>query len=308
MMMFSSLRLRAAALLTGFALVLSGCFMSPGKFTSELALTGPDTFTFTYEGEIFFLGLSKLARMGAEVETPFTANCFDEETYEARDCTKEEEAEQRKEWEAGAAERAEKAKKDAETMKAIMGGIDPSDPKAAEELVKLLERQKGWNRVVHKGDGLFEVSYSVTGTLGHDFMFPMIEGFPPTNPFVQMFLRDGNQARINAPAFVFQTSDSPFSGIGGFGSLAGLAAMGAAEDAKAIAGESGEGNAAPEAIPGVPTLEGTFTIRTAPGMKILANNTDEGPEAAPGGGEVLRWSITPRSSQAPTALVVTAPR
>ncbi|MEY4838363.1 MAG: hypothetical protein RLZZ475_2222, partial [Pseudomonadota bacterium] len=53
MTMFSTIRLRAAALLTGFALVLSGCFMSPGKFTSELALTGPDSFTFSYEGEIF---------------------------------------------------------------------------------------------------------------------------------------------------------------------------------------------------------------------------------------------------------------
>lgn len=305
MKMFSGLRLCAAAVLAGFALVLTGCFMSPGKFTSELALTGPDTFTFTYEGEIFFLGMSKLARIGAGIEEPFKANCFDDETYETRDCTAEEEAEQRKEWEAGAAERAEKAKKDAETMKAIMGGIDPSDPKAAEELVKLLERQKGWNRVVHKGDGLFEVSYSVSGTLGHDFMFPMIEGFPPVNPFVQMYLRDGSQARINAPAFVFQTNENPLGGLaGGMGSLAGLAAMGATNEAQ----EGAEDGKTPETIPGVPTLEGTFTIRTAPGMKVLANNTDEGPEAAPGGGEVLRWAISPRTTQSPTALIVTAPR
>jgi hypothetical protein len=305
MKMFSGLRLRAAALLTGFALTLTGCFMSPGKFTSELAITGPDSFTFSYEGEIFFLGLSKLARLGAGVEETFAAYCFDDETYESRDCTKEEEAEQRTEWEAGAAERAEKAKKDAENMKAIMGGIDPSDPKAAEELVKLLERQKGWDRVVHKGDGLFEVSYAISGTLGHDFMFPQIEGFPPVNPFVQMYLRDGSQVRINAPAFVFQTGDNPFGALGGgLGPFAGLAAMGAAQEAE----ENADGTKEAEAIPGVPTLEGTFTIRTAAGMRILANNTDEGPEAAPGGGEVLRWAVTPRTSQSPTALIVTAPR
>ncbi len=304
MTIFSRVRLQGAALLAGFALTLTGCFMSPGKFTSELALTGPDTFTFSYEGEIFFLGMSKLARMGAGVEEPFAPYCVDDQTYENRVCTSEEEAEQRKEWEAGAAERAEKARKDTENMKLIMGGIDPSDPKAAEELVKLLERQKGWNRVVHKGDGLFEISYSVSGTLGHDFMFPQIEGFPPTNPFVQMFLRDGSQVRINAPAFVFQTSESPIPGIGGFGPLAGLAAMGAAEEAKEKAGEGKE----PEALPGVPVLDGTFTIRTAAGMRILANNTDEGPQAAPGGGEVLRWAISPRTMQSPTALVVTAPR
>lgn len=300
MTMFSTIRLRAAAVLAGFALALSGCFMSPGKFTSELALTGPDTFTFSYEGEIFFLTLSKLAMMGATTEEAFTpSECYDEETYEARECTAEELDAQRADWEAGAEERAAKAKKDAEMMKAIMGGIDPTDPKATEEMVRLLERQKGWNRVVHKGDGLFEVSYSVSGTLGHDFMFPTIEGFPATNPFVQMILRDGGQARVNAPAFVFQNGDNPMGAMmGGMGSLAGLAAMGAAE-------EGAEGATPAEQIPGVPTLDGTFTIRTAPGMRILANNTDEGPEAAPGGGELLRWTISPRTTQAPTALIVT---
>lgn len=292
----TTIRLRAAALLSGLSLALAGCFMSPGKFTSELVLTGPDSFTFSYEGEIFFLGLSKLAQMGAAAEESFTpSECFSDETFEPRECTKEELEAQRAEWDAGAAERAARAKKDAETMKAIMGGIDPSDPKAAEQLVKLLERQKGWNRVVHKGDGLFEVSYAVSGTTGHDFMFPMIESFPPVNPFVQMFLRDGSQARINAPGFAIQNGDNPIGGMaGGMGALAGLAAMGAAE-----------GSDTP-AVPSGPVLEGTFTIRTGPGMRILANNTDEGPEAAPGGGEVLRWSISQGTTQAPTALIATA--
>lgn len=299
MTMFSSIRLRAAALLAGFALALSGCFMAPGKFTSELTLTGPDSFTFTYDGEIFFLGLSKLAQMGAAADTEtFTATCFDEETYEERACTAAEEAEQRSEWEAGAARRAEEKKREAEQMAAVMGGIDPSDPKAAEELVRLLERQKGWKRVVHKGDGLFEVSYEVSSTLGHDFMFPTIEGFPATNPFVQMIMRNGGQVRINAPAFVLQNKDNPMAALmGGMAPLANLAAMNA----------SGEDGVAEdeEQIPGMPMLDGIFTIRTAMGMRILANNTDEGPAAMAGGGEMLRWKITPRTGTAPTALIAT---
>ncbi|GAB4478801.1 MAG: hypothetical protein OHK0018_09930 [Erythrobacter tepidarius] len=130
-------------------------------------------------------------------------------------------------------------------------------------------------------------------------MFPTIEGFPATNPFVQMILRDGGQVRINAPAFVFQSGDNPMAGMmGGMGSLAGLAAMGAAE-----AGEKG-GQA--QKIPSMPVLDGTFTIRTAPGMRILANNTDEGPQAAPGGGEILRWTISQRTTTAPTALIAAA--
>ena len=296
---FSSIRVRAAALLAGFALALSGCFMAPGKFTSELALTGPDSFTFRYDGEIFFLGLSKLAQMGAAADTDtFTATCVDEETYEERPCTPSEEAEQRAEWDASAARRAEERQKEAKQMAAMMGGIDPTDPRAAEELVRLLERQKGWNRVIHKGDGLFEVSYAVSGTMGHDFLFPMIEGFPATNPFVQIILRDGGQVRINAPAFTVQNGDNPMAAMmGGMSPLANIAAMEAA-------GENGV-KEDEEQIPGMPVLDGTFIIRTAPGMRILANNTDEGPEGTSGAGEVLRWTISPRTSQAPTALIAT---
>jgi len=300
MTIFTSIRLRAAAVLGACALALSGCFMTPGKFTSELAITGPDSFTFSYEGEIFFLGLSKLAMMDSAAEDAFVPNCFDDETFESRDCSPEEEAIQREEWEAGAAERAEQAKKQAEQIAALMGGIDPSDPKAAEELVKLLQRQRGWERVVHKGDGVFDVSYRAAGTMGHDFTFPMIEGFPATNPFVQVFLRKGGQLRINAPGFAAQSGDS--GGIGtvlGAGSFASLAAMGAARDA----GENGEGA---EPMPGVPMIDGTFTIRTAPGMRILANNTDEGP-ASTATGETLVWTINARTIQAPTALIVAAP-
>jgi hypothetical protein len=296
MTIFSNIRLRAAVLLTGFALVLTGCFMTPGKFTSELAITGPDSFTFSYEGEIFFLGLSKLAQMDAGAQG-FTPNdCYNDETFETRDCTEEEIAAQRADWEAGAAERAEQQKKQAEQMSALMGGIDPSDPKAAEELVKILQRQKGWERVVHKGDGVFDVSYKIAGTMGHDFMFPLIEGFPTTNPFVQVYLRKGGQVRINAPGFAVQNSET--GGLGtllGAGSFAGLAAMGAAEEAA----KNGED---PAMIPGVPQIDGTFTIRAASGMRILANNTDEGP-VAEAAGEALVWQINPRTAQAPTALI-----
>ncbi|RNJ61829.1 MAG: hypothetical protein EDM03_09870 [Porphyrobacter sp. IPPAS B-1204] len=295
MTMFSPIRLRAAALLAGFALALSGCFMSPGKFTSEFAITGPDSFTFTYEGEIFFLGLSKLAQMDAEQAEFTPPECYDQETYETLECTKEELAEARANWEAGAADRAAEAKKKAEQMATMMGGIDPSDPKAAEELVKLLKRQKGWERVVHKGDGVFDVSYRVSGTMGHDFLFPMIEGFPPTNPFVQAFIRQGGQVRINAPGFATQNPDQTGMGaIMGMGSLAGLAAMGAAEGGQ------------DKAMPGVPVIDGTFTVRSIGGMRVLANNTDEGPEATTTG-EALTWRISSRTTQAPTALIALAP-
>lgn len=175
-------------------------------------------------------------------------------------------------------------------MAAIMGGIDPSDPKAADELVKLLSRQKG--------DGVFDVSYRASGTMGHDFTFPMIEGFPPINPFVQVFLRKGGQVRINAQGFAAQNGDA--TGMGammGMGALTGLAALSASEEAR----KNGED---PVAIPGTPQIDGTFTVRAAAGMRILANNTDEGPQAGTAG-ETLTWKISPRTTQVPTALIAT---
>ncbi|MDJ0642219.1 MAG: hypothetical protein QNJ15_05335 [Erythrobacter sp.] len=283
----SPIRLKAAAVLASLSLLLSGCFITPGKFTSELQLMEQDRFAFTYEGEIFFLALADLAAMGAANDT-FEANCWDQETFEDRECTPEEETEQRAEWEAGAEARAAKNAKEAEQMAAIMGGINPNDPEASAELVKLLLRQKGWNSVEDMGDGVFEVSYSISGSLSHDFMFPVIEGFPTTNPFVQMIMRDGNVVRVNAPGFAAQNEGGPMGPLmGGIPGMAGLASL-------------SEGENSEEKVPNVPTIEGTFTIVTS--GTIRANNTDEGSNPTPNG-ESLTWNISPRTKAAPTALI-----
>lgn len=287
---FSSIRLRAAAFAAALSLAVTGCFVAPGKFTAELALTGADQFTFTYDGEIFFLGLSGLSQMGGAQDPSFTPECFDEETYETRECSKAETAEQRKEWDARAVERAAENKRQAEQMATMMGGINPSDPKAADELVNLLMRHKGWEQVESLGDGLFKVSYAINGTLGHDFMFPLIEGFPATNPFVQTFARKNGQARITAPGFAAQGSDGMMGAMmGGIGPLAAFGGM-------------GDQGSAGEQMPKLPVLEGIFTIRTTGPMTIRANNTDDGPEATTTG-EVLTWKISPRTNQGPTALI-----
>ena len=284
----SPIRLRAAALLAGLSLLLSGCFITPGKFTSELVLMEENEFTFTYEGEIFFLALADLAALGAANDT-FSANCWDEETFEDRECTPEEEAEQRAEWEAGAEARAAKNAKEAEQMAAVMGGINPNDPEASAELTELLLRQRGWNRVEDKGDGVFDVSFSVTGSLTHDFMFPVIEGFPTTNPFVQLIMRDGNVVRVNAPGFAAQNSGGPMGAM--MGGMPGMANLANPGEPDAEGGEK---------VPNIPTIDGTFTIVTS--GNIRANNTDEGANPTPNG-EMLTWDISPRTQAAPTALI-----
>lgn len=330
----STIRLRAAAALAGLSLMLTGCFISPGKFTSELTLLENDQFTFTYEGEVYFLGLSRWVKMQQEQSRPkFRAYCYGpveegdpaseaaeavveaveeaaeaieitaEETADAaavetieivetaamedaggsRDCTAEEEAEQRERWEERQERRLERDRQQMEQFSKLIGGIDPADPNAEAELAKILMRQKGFDRVEAKGDGMFEISYSISGTLNHDYMFPMMEDFPTTNPFLQMFLRDGDVVRINAPGFAPQSVTSPVSpllfGAPGFGR-----------------GSSDEF----EALGDIPAVDGTFTIITT--GNILANNTDEGP-VTDAGSQRLTWTINGRSKTAPTALI-----
>jgi hypothetical protein len=292
------LRLAAAALLAGLSCLLSGCLIAPGKFDASLALFENRSFTFTYEGEIYFLGLSGLSQMGAASET-FEAECTNPETGDPRNCTPAELERQRAEWEAGAEQRAAEAKAQAEQMAAMMGEVDPSDPEAARELANMLMRQKGWDRVVPKGDGVFDVSYAITGTMDHDFLFPMIEGMPTTSPFVQFFLRDNDIVRINAPAFAAQNDNNPMAAMmGGMGAFAGLAAM-SDEDEQ-------NGETPPSLPPEFPQIEGTFTVVTRGDIEIRANNTDEGPTRTPTG-RVLTWEISPRTATFPTALIDLTP-
>lgn len=278
-------RWRAAAAMAFAAvasLALSACILSPGMFDATLDLRRDGRFTFSYNGQIYLLALSKLAEMSAHADDDFVASaCWDDDLNE-RECSEEEIAEQRATWEAGAEQRKARAEQEAATMRQMFGGIDPADPKAAEELAARLRRQEGWKRVDYRGDGLFEVEFSLAGTLGYDFVFPTFERFPLTNTFVVANVRQGRAVRIEAPGFAAQAGASPFQSM-----VAGMAAAGAS----ATSGE---------AMPQLPEMEGTFRIVTD--GQVLANNTDEGPRTAPEG-QVLEWRVNKRTETAPLALI-----
>tara|TARA_R110000751_G_scaffold2018_12_gene9683 strand:- start:525 stop:1358 length:834 start_codon:yes stop_codon:yes gene_type:complete len=263
-------------------LLLGGCLLSPGKFASELQLFADDQFAFTYDGEIQMLALSKLAEMANNSDESFVAECYDAD-FEMAECSEAEIAEQQAEWDAGAEDRRAKQAREAEKMRAVMGGIDPANPQAAQELAARLERQRGWQRVTYKGDGVFDVAFAVSGTLTHDFTFPTIEGMLGANAFVSINLRDGAQVRVDAPGFSRQQDTNPMFGGG---SLAAFAAMAEADD-------GGD-------MPQIVMPEGTFTIVTD--GRVLANNTDEGP-APHAAGQSLSWTIGATTQQAPTALI-----
>jgi hypothetical protein len=271
----------AVAFAMAATLVLAACIVSPGKFESTFDVRRDGTFTFTYNGEIHLLALSKLAEMSGQQNAEFVEGpCFDEEgDYSERPCTEEELAEQRQAWEEQAEARKQSAERQAEQMRQLLGGIDPADPAAAEELAERLRRQEGWRRVEHRGDGLFEVEFSISSGLGHDFAFPTLERFTMANSFVVANVRQGGSVRIEAPGFSAQNGN-PYQGM-----MAGL-------DTR-MQSEGG-------GLPPVPEMEGTFRIVTD--GHILANNTDEGPVAG-SGGQVLEWKVNRRTQAAPMALI-----
>jgi hypothetical protein len=283
MTMMTRWRAAAAAAFAAVAsLALSACILSPGTFDATLDLRRDGRFTFSYNGQIYLLALSKLAEMSGQAEEEFVAStCWDDD-FNEHECTEEEIAEQREAWEAGAEQRRARAEQEAATMRQMFGGIDPADPRAAEELAARLRRQEGWKRVDYRGDGLFEVEFSLSGTLGHDFVFPTLERFPLTNTFVVANVRQGRSVRIEAPGFTAQGGANPFQSM-----VAGMAAAGAT----ATPGGT---------MPQLPEMEGTFRVVTD--GQILANNTDEGPRAGPAGA-ILEWRVNKRTDTAPMALI-----
>ncbi len=276
---------RSAILAVGLALMLTGCFLSPGKFDSALDLRKDGSFTFTYKGEIYVLGLSKLAEIGNEVggDPAFEQSaCYDED-FNEEECTVEEIEQQKRDWQQNLEDKKAEDSRNAKAFGTLFGGIDPTDPAAAEELAASLRRQHGWNSVEYKGDGLYVVDFAVTSKLAHDFTFPVLEGSALTNNFVIANLRDGGVVRVDAPGFAVQSSSpSSSSGLLQAASLYG-------SDASQV-----------EGAPKIPELNGTFTLTTD--AAILANNTDEGPQASPRGQQLV-WKISRRSTNAPMALI-----
>ena len=181
-------------------------------------------------------------------------------------------------WEESRRISAERSDREAASIKAILGGIDPADPGAAEEFAQRLRRQQGWRKVVYKGEGLFEVDFSISGRMDHDFIFPVIERFPSGNVFVQAVLRGDGSVRIDAPGFAPTAAGEPYRGFMQGAMLS-----------------EGRVNA-----PKLPELDGTFVIRTD--GEVLANNTEEGPRANTTGQELI-WAINARTPAPPTALI-----
>jgi hypothetical protein len=205
---------------------------------------------------------------------------------EERECTAAEIATQKEEWDEQQVEKKKQKEAQKKMFAMLLGGIDPADPATIKRFTKEVERLAAWNKVEHLGNGVFMVDYSTSGKLADDFAFPVIPRYALGEPMIHITRWDNGRLRVEAPAFKTDPELSAMALIGA-GSLGGMLGAGS--------GMSGKKPAEPVAI------KGTFTLTTD--AKILANNTEEGPETAAGGMEILRWDIGPASYGAPMALL-----
>ena len=274
-------RLPRALLLGALCAALAACMLMPGKFTSSLDVRRDGTFAFAYAGEINVVALSQMAQTARGKDAFRPTPCYSDGGSAERPCTPAELATQRKSWDEAKRASTDGSPRERESMKALLGGLDLEDPRAAHELAARMRSQAGWRRADYLGNGTFAVDFAIAGRLDHDFTYPTIERFPLANGFVTVSRRRDGTVRVDAPAF----------GPSGQGSTLGGLMMGAASGMRA--GKDGE-------LPPIPQADGTFVIRTD--GEILANNTDSGPEADTSG-KRLSWRVDPRTAAAPMALI-----
>lgn len=288
-------RVCAATLLP---LVLSGCFLVPGVFTSSLDVRRNGEFTFAYKGEVLFQSPEDVVPGSASQPKPWAdsmATCRDgAEPYtdefpivssppereagddpQPRPCTREELAKLKAAYEERQRERTEKRKKEGEQF-AAMFGFNPADEASNQKLAAALMRYDGWKSVTYKGKGVFDVDYRLTGRIGHDYIFPIFPQGDVLIPFVVMRGQDRGAVRVRAPALIG----------GGMKAIYAQARM--------------FGAPAEKDAPGSPRTRGTFTIKTD--GEILTNNTEDGP-AMTTAGRTLTWTIDPSSEKIPEALI-----
>ncbi len=190
--------MRLATILLG-PLMLIGCLLAPGKFTSTLTINADRTFTYTYQGEVYAFDLNDAMK-----DMP-SGNDDDDDTKKTDGAS------------------LKTAAFDAEQDK----GTDKKDDAKAKadndaknrEMAATLSKEAGFRKVEYVGDNKFVIDYQISGKLDHTYLFPYNLDAGIIIPFVAVELRANGTARVKAPGFANDTKDA----AGGMGSDASKA-------------------------------------------------------------------------------------
>jgi hypothetical protein len=183
--------LRVAILILACSL-LSSCYLVPASFDAHLHVAKDGSFTYRYLGKIAFA----LPEQPAQDWRDEDARCQDEKGNVVT-CSADKIAEQRAEYEAQQRQSAEAA---AEIEELI--GFNPFDKAANERIAAEMVKVKGWNRVLYRGQGVFDVDYKISGTLDRDFIFPVLPQAQLVMPFVAIKRSRSGTVEISAPGLV----------------------------------------------------------------------------------------------------------
>jgi hypothetical protein len=251
--------------------------------------TSQEDFSLNQDAEVEDTSTEETAGDAAEgaaeaaaeaVEAAAEAATEYEDEFEERDCTEAEIAEQKKDWDEQQVRRKKEKEQAKKMFAALLGGVDPDDPKTIERFTKEVERLAAWNKVEHMGNGVFKIDYATKGRLADDFAFPVIPRYALGNPMIHISRWDNGRVRIEAPTFHNDPDMSMAALMGAGGMMPGMGMKGKDVDPLEV--------------------KGTFTIRTD--TNILANNSEEGPSDV-GGLQVLTWDIGARTFGPPMALL-----
>lgn len=148
-------------------LLLTGCLLMPGKFTSGFDIRADRHFSFHYKGEVV---ASDPSQGLSDFPSPPSGDTADAER-QARD---------------KADHKADKAKERESRNRALAAA---------------LSKEAGYRSVVYKGNGRFEVDYAIDGLLTTGFLFPFNSDGEVLVPFIAAEIRKDGTVRIKAPAF-----------------------------------------------------------------------------------------------------------
>jgi hypothetical protein len=245
-------------------LMLTSCLFVPAKFVSTLDIRADRSFTFTYVGEV------QLMKSKSEPAADGPPADEGRGTDQSWDDSGNGEAHMMQI--ATGARPKGKAKPD-ETF-----GDAEEDAGKLRELATALRGEYGYRSARYIGNRKLAIDYRISGRLDHAFVFPFNPDGGIMFPFLAIELRGKDRLRVKAPGFANdESASSPMGSLGGMGGL----------------GSGGEG-------PGS-QLDGNFTLTTS--AEIVSQNQEDGAQTMPDGTKTLVWQATPRTREAPMAVL-----
>jgi hypothetical protein len=180
-------RVSRLALVLLAPLLLVGCLLAPGKFTSTLTINADRTFTYSYQGEVYAFDVNQAMKdmpSGSDDDTKKTDGVSLQNT--------------------GFLKGDKKSKDDAKTDAEAQAAADVKN----REMAATLSKEAGFRKVEYVGDNKFVIDYQISGKLDHTYLFPYNLDAGIIIPFVAVEIRANGTARLKAPGFANDSKDS----------------------------------------------------------------------------------------------------